>query len=352
MLTNLEVPVVIEDYEKRNDRFSLAICFLGALFLFIFSLKSFLSGLYAYSASLAAFAILASLVMYFFLKTENRKLFQFGICLGFTVVYMFLLYTGGENDTAILWCYTYPLIVFTLVGAKRGVWVVLAVYLISVSLLFLPDLVSLQAHYTPDTKFRFAGSMFFVSALGFLMERSRVKAQRSSNRSNMLLKTMATRDELTGLYNRRAIRNVFERSVDTATTLAICDVDHFKKINDQYGHDVGDLVLKQVALSIQHRLRDTDVVVRWGGEEFLILLPNTELKEGLNIIERMRYELSSSLFEVKGHSLSLSISAGVVSSAEQDTWDEMISVADQYLYRAKKSGRNCSYAKIDDSTLV
>jgi len=352
LLANLDVPVIIEDYEKRNDRFCLAICFLGSAFAFVFSLKSFLSGLYVYSAWLGLISLLAGMVIYFFVKTENRTLFQFLICLGFMVVYLFLLYTGGENDSAILWCYSYPLIVFTLVGIKRGLWVVLGVYLVSLFMLFMPDWVNLQAEYSMDTKLRFAGSMLFVSSMGYLMERSRVKAQRSSNRANMLLKTMATRDELTGLYNRRAIRNVFERAVDTETTLAICDVDHFKKINDQYGHDVGDLVLKQVALSIQHRLRDADVVVRWGGEEFLILLPNTHLKEGLNIIERMRYELASTSFEVKGHYLSLSISAGVVSSSEQGTWDGMISVADQYLYKAKKSGRNCSFTKIDDMNLA
>lgn len=346
VISPLETKVAIADYEKRNDRFCQAVCILGAGFLCAFSAKSFLSGLYTYALTLLVFAVAASALVLYFWFTDNRRVLHLTISFGFTAINLFLLYTGGENDSGILWFYTYPLIVFTLLGARLGLILSMSVYLLSVVLLMYPDISHLQAAYSLDMKLRFMGSMLFVIALGYLMETSRVQAQRSSNRANALLKTMATRDELTGLYNRRAVRNLFERRIAKNTTLAVCDVDFFKKINDQYGHDIGDKVLKQVAISLQHSLRDTDLVVRWGGEEFLVVLPNTRLKDGINILERMRYELASSSFEVNGHVLRLSISVGVVSSEECSDWDEMISQADRYLYQAKASGRNCSYTQI------
>ncbi|MFC3152593.1 GGDEF domain-containing protein [Litoribrevibacter euphylliae] len=351
MLSSLENKVAIEDYEKRNDRFCIAICVLGAFFLCLFAVKSYLAGLYSYGLTLGIFAVGASALVLYFGYTGNRKILHFTITVGFTVINLFLLHTGGEGDTGFLWFYTYPLIVFTLLGARLGLILSVSVYLLSVIILMYPEFSLLQANYSLDIKLRFIGSMLFVIALGYLMETSRVKAQRSSNRANALLKTMATRDELTGLYNRRAIRNIFEKRIEKQTTLAICDVDHFKKINDQYGHEIGDKVLKQVAISLQHSLRDSDVVVRWGGEEFLVLLPNTDIKEGINIIERMRYELAATAFEINGHALQLSVSAGVVSSTEHCGWDDMISVADKYLYQAKESGRNCSFAKVNEDLL-
>lgn len=351
MLTDLEDKVAIEDYEKRNDRFCVAICVMGSFFLCLFAVKSYLAGLYTYGLTLGIFAIAASALVMYFGYTGNRNILHFTITTGFTAINLFLLYTGGEENTGFLWFYTYPLIVFTLLGARIGLMLSVSVYLLSVLILIFPEVSQLQAMYSLDIKLRFIGSMLFVIVLGYLMETSRVKAQRSSNRANALLKTMATRDELTGLYNRRAIRNIFEQRLDKQTTLAICDVDHFKRINDSYGHEIGDKVLKQVAISMQHSLRESDVVVRWGGEEFLVLLPNTDIKEGINIIERMRYELSATSFEVRGHALQLSVSAGVVSSTEHNGWDEMVSIADKYLYQAKESGRNCSFAQVNEALL-
>ncbi|WP_284383474.1 GGDEF domain-containing protein [Litoribrevibacter albus] len=351
MVSHLDNLVSIEDYEKRNDRFCLAVCILGSFFLCLFAVKSFFSGLYAYALTLTLFAVGASLLALYFWRSNNRRVLHLTIATGFTVINLFLLYTGGEDNTGIFWFYTYPLIVFTLLGARIGLILSVSVYAVSVFLLFYPELSHLLATYSLNTKLRFTGSMLFVIALGYLMEVSRVQAQRSSHRANAMLKMMATRDELTGLYNRRAIRDIFEQRIEKQTTLAICDVDFFKKINDRYGHEIGDKVLKKVAISLQHSLRETDVVVRWGGEEFLVLLPNTDLKEGINIIERMRYELSASSFEIAGHALNLSISAGIVSADEHESWDDMITMADKYLYQAKESGRNCSFADIDEQLL-
>jgi diguanylate cyclase (GGDEF)-like protein len=124
--------------------------------------------------------------------------------------------------------------------------------------------------------------------------------------------------------------------------LAVCDVDYFKNINDQYGHDVGDEVLKLVARRLKSSIRETDLIGRWGGEEFIILFPNTSLEEGFQLIERVRKAMSDSRFKVADKDIKLSFSTGISSTRYYDNWDDLIKSADRHLYKAKEAGRNCT----------
>lgn len=154
---------------------------------------------------------------------------------------------------------------------------------------------------------------------------------------------LAITDRLTGLYNRLKLDEVLTYEIakakryHTALSLIIIDVDHFKSVNDTYGHQVGDTVLKEVSNTLRTATRGPDIVGRWGGEEFLIILPNTNLAGALSAAEKIRTAIEEYPFSVVGKKTA---SLGVSEFLVEETEDSFIERADQALYRAKTGGRN------------
>ncbi len=160
---------------------------------------------------------------------------------------------------------------------------------------------------------------------------------------------MAVTDPLTGLYNRRFMENqmgtMVENAVNRGKHLSILalDVDFFKAVNDNHGHDVGDRVLQEVSARLRHNVRNIDMVCRVGGEEFLIILPETDAEIAMTVAERIRKSIATKAFNSGARSgpLSITISIGIASiETGVDTTSDMLKRADQALYRAKREGRN------------
>jgi len=163
------------------------------------------------------------------------------------------------------------------------------------------------------------------------------------------LKELASHDSLTGLLNRRAIMEGLPKEIqrmkrqDNVLCIGMCDIDHFKQINDTYGHLIGDEVLKEVTQRMAATLRDYDLLGRYGGEEFLVITPVDINKNGLMVYQRICDVVSSQPIKVNDLAISVTISCGVAAySAESDaqTITELVSRADKALYQAKNSGRN------------
>jgi two-component system cell cycle response regulator len=183
-----------------------------------------------------------------------------------------------------------------------------------------------------------------------------LKLQESLMASRRNMETLAMHDTLTGLLNRRAIHdralaelNRLRRgSAHAALSVIMLDIDHFKAINDSYGHDAGDRALQVVAELLARQLRSYDGLGRWGGEEFLMLLPGTGLAEACAVAERIRANLADAKPALPdGTRVSLSASLGVaaidetgVGAAGEHWLDHLVRAADQALYRAKSQGRN------------
>ena len=156
------------------------------------------------------------------------------------------------------------------------------------------------------------------------------------------------RDPLTHLYNRRHFFEVAttalqeSRVAETAFALLMLDIDHFKRINDRFGHLVGDNVLQTVAEILQENLRPGDVACRYGGEEFLIMLPDTGLQESRRLAEHLRRAMERLVITSGGSSAAVTVSAGLAEDTAPRTGaiDELVERADQALYRAKAGGRN------------
>jgi diguanylate cyclase (GGDEF)-like protein len=157
------------------------------------------------------------------------------------------------------------------------------------------------------------------------------------------LESLSTTDQLTSLYNRRKLEETLEQKLKEASrtgafSVVMLDLDHFKHINDTYGHDIGDHVLINVAHVLKEAIRASDIIGRWGGEEFLLIFPQTEREGALVIAEQLREKLQNVIFEKYPHSISGSF--GVSTYRENDTQHTVLRRADLALYRAKNNGRN------------
>jgi diguanylate cyclase (GGDEF)-like protein len=175
----------------------------------------------------------------------------------------------------------------------------------------------------------------------------------SIRRYQTRIEKSAATDQLTSLLNRQAFDFVFQQAIlDSERSrqplcVALMDIDHFKKINDKYGHLLGDHVLKEIAAISKRSLRESDVICRWGGEEFLILLKNCSLEKATSIAENLRSTIAGNDFSrttdlAKGR-LSLTISMGVAECKLHESEDSVFERADVALYQAKENGRNSVY---------
>jgi diguanylate cyclase len=178
--------------------------------------------------------------------------------------------------------------------------------------------------------------------------RTRLAAQKKELGDALTLnRELATRDALTGLLNRRAMVELLAREHPRIErgqgplSVALLDIDWFKRINDSLGHGAGDEVLRRFAAILRDQLRAADALARWGGEEFLLLMPGTSLQDAQVVLERLRSELAASAaFSDVAPGLTVSFSAGIVEVADGESQDGAIDRADRALYQAKQSGRD------------
>ncbi len=153
---------------------------------------------------------------------------------------------------------------------------------------------------------------------------------------------LANYDQLTGIYNRYKlyelfdIKSKFANRYNTHLSAIMLDIDNFKFVNDNFGHDIGDYVLKTLAKIITNSIRETDIFARWGGEEFVILLPNTNLNEAKNLAQKIRKNIENYKFD-KVEKITISLG---VSEYQGETLENLIKKCDIALYKAKENGKN------------
>ena len=156
----------------------------------------------------------------------------------------------------------------------------------------------------------------------------------------------AARDPLTGLCNRGSLKKILEREIDLSRrhgapfSLVMVDADNFKEVNDVHGHPVGDAVLKALGGCLTDCARDSDMIFRYGGEEFCLLLSNTALDGATRLADRMRRAVENRSIEVDEARVAITISSGVAELGPEDDGETLLARADRALYQAKKGGRN------------
>ncbi len=174
------------------------------------------------------------------------------------------------------------------------------------------------------------------------------KSKQQLTESNQELYRRATEDPLTGLYNRRKMNDYLDHELERSSrgndplAFLITDIDNFKLVNDTYGHDCGDQVLMEIAGLLREKVRGQDIVARWGGEEFLILLPATAMPGALTLAENLRKAVEGREIQCESQAISVTMTFGVTEYAPGKDREELVKEADLALYQGKRAGRNRS----------
>ena len=190
--------------------------------------------------------------------------------------------------------------------------------------------------------FKYANMVIPFTMLGLLSYHFRL----ASANVEQQMTEMALTDPLTGLFNRRQMNQRLSEEVarfrrqGADFAVIIADIDHFKEVNDRHGHDMGDKVLARVALLFAEGLRSGDAIARWGGEEFLALLPGAHLRAAEEVAERLRSTAAARLGDIEGLSGPLTVTCGVATFAPSASLEACLKAADEALYRGKAEGRN------------
>ena len=187
------------------------------------------------------------------------------------------------------------------------------------------------------------GAGVFLFMVVAVLEFNHVRMQRMLEGAARYGELRATTDELTGVYNRRPVIAQLGEWAERGRgnyAIALIDLDHFKTINDEFGHDCGDKILQAVAETLRNHFRDSDMVSRWGGDEFLVLIPGVRHADLVPILERLRRSINLIEKRCEDHVHTATVSIGAAMGALGQTPDECIAAADHALYRAKEEGRD------------
>ena len=209
---------------------------------------------------------------------------------------------------------------------------------------------------TADMMFDWLSVVFIVFPFTFLvistLIHSYYQEKKKVEQANEQLKILALTDPMTKLFNRLAMLNAItvarERAIRSKeeVVLIIADIDLFKKVNDTYGHECGDKVIIRVAKILKEALRGQDLISRWGGEEFLMMLPNTSLVGGAEVARKIKELLARETINYEGQNLNVSLTFGVTTwDVPNEAIDKTIKRADEALYEGKENGRNCIITK-------
>ncbi len=334
-------PNIAED-DPRYHQVSLLYSVLMIMLVY-FGVLSILNVTLFDGAAIAAFDftgfVLAAGIFVFVSRGGNFHIARWLVV--FTLIFVllgFIQLTEGRNYSFI-WVTLIPPLVFFLHGIKVGTWVTAAVFAYCAWLLngFLNT--GVTANLTLGALFNFVE----VSIAQLFIFRHYERSRRAAYRQ--LQKTSVT-DPLTGLYNRlyldeklnEAFTATPHRKGDLNTAVLLIDIDHFKGINDKYGHLVGDKTLKAIAHLLKQTARGTDVVGRWGGEEFLIICVETTIVEATKLANRIITELNA---QPLIHDIAVTASIGIANAhTGQLSSEAVLQAADENLYQAKKEGRN------------
>ncbi|WP_350431611.1 GGDEF domain-containing protein [Shewanella sp. H8] len=362
---------------------SLLITTIYFAILTVINLVYFSGSMYAL---LDAFGLVLSLGIYYrFCQTGHVKITAWATTLMLTsLIMLFVISTKGYVHS-LLWATLIPPFCFFLIGRTWGTYISSLCFSICVFMVYLQTKDPQQVTFGIGALLNVIEVCIAQILLFRFYEKTRFSAYQKLAIRNLEIQKMAEIDKLTGLYNREKLDevlntllttsaantdtinplidtedasssmaigqlfngNIIDKKISTKPDLSspslhpisivIIDIDHFKRINDNHGHLVGDKVLCELAQLLQSKMRNDDLLTRWGGEEFVIILPNTSLADATELTERLRFYIAKQNIQ----NMALTISLGVTQYYPEDNAHSLLERADKALYQAKSQGRNC-----------
>jgi len=326
----------LEGFEKRELRHMLMFCIamFGVLSLLLLT---------AFAHNITALVVLnvASLLAYLciLLLVTQQNVKSAVIAMTFTNLILVTIHTIFFGTSAGFQIFMWPIICVFATSTRVGVSFARTIATLTIGLF-----ISLQYFVPAKTEYLFFehSQALFIAISGVLFVSAITSMSSSVSKRRKKLERLANRDNLTDLYNRRFFTSFLNYQLAVALrekrsfTLAMADIDLFKSINDTHGHDVGDNVLKSVAQCFNVYLAQHDAVCRWGGEEFLIFLPESKVEQAEPVIQA----IASVISDHGSANLQITMSFGLVESDGNESLDEILQRVDALMYQAKSQGRD------------
>lgn len=303
---------------------------------------------YAYSISM--------IILIFFLRSskKNYKLTAHSLLIISLITFTSALIFIPQDEFRMIWFYLLIFVAYMINGKTSGILYTIASIIIILSTHFIVELQLSQVAINSGVLGLIIGSF-----LAHVYTSKITQYENSLKQQNSTLSVLASTDYLTGVINRRMFNEISKRYFKTAQkdnlslTLLVLDLDHFKKINDTYGHQVGDKLLIQFVETIKNILTKSDIFARIGGEEFAILLSQMNRNDAYELAEKIRKEVANISIRYKGQNVFVRTSIGITQNSTTDSsFEDVFSRSDMALYQAKKEGRNrICYASPSNDTI-
>lgn len=332
---------LVQNIQYRRDvmRVLVLFTFTGGL---LFSVVNFLREIYILSAIELGFSFYSIFLWRIIPTTPNFSKWVLLYIIPCFLVIMYALFLPKSSEAMFVWILTIPLVSYLLIGRQKGFWVSVVFILLGI-IVYHWRFMDTNNSFTLNTaiSINVCFSSVLCMAIAHVYELNREKNEKR-------LLDLAGTDKLTGLANRMKLDESFRhfslltKRHNINFILVLFDVDFFKNINDQYGHNVGDKALCYVADFLKENIRESDFLARFGGEEFSLLMTSSDINEAYKHIDLMREKLSQKPFIMNNNKINITLSAGLATYGSDGTsLDSLMKKADDRLYKAKDNGRNC-----------
>ncbi len=315
-------------------------------FAFLINIENF------YSPITSGILLLLS-VKIFLLVSLHYKLLSVNVVQPLSVLslalfgYFILLSDNFDPSGSLVWFIIFPPMIMFTMNLKAGTISFFVYYLSLCLLVFSPLSIYLNKNLTQPQLLRFLIAVLGAFVFSWFIEFIRFKTKSALLTAYKKNEEYAFTDVLTNLKNRRSFNKIMPEVIkktkidDSHFTLMLIDIDYFKKINDTYGHDMGDLALQHVSKILETQKNPTDYAFRWGGEEFVLLMPTLSVSHAEDAANRIRLKVEKTPYILDDTVLNITVSIGYYVGNSKSTQHEAITLADENVYTAKSNGRNC-----------
>lgn len=328
-----------QNYQYRR-RVMRVLLFFVVVAGFIFSAVNFYRGLIPLAIMELTYALFSLFLWQIILVTARFQMWITLFLVPFFIILVYAMYVPNSSESIFVWILTVPVISYLLMGRRQGFWL---------SLFFISCGVTVY-HFRfigGDLAINIADSVNIIASACLMISLAHVhEINREKNEERLL--ELAGTDKLTGLANRMKLMDTFKTYAEYAKrhesplSVVLFDLDFFKNINDKHGHHVGDVTLRNIAHFIEGKIRKTDLLARFGGEEFALLIAGSSEENCFQRVNLVRQQLSETVFSYEEKPLAMTVSAGISTFGSDGTsLDDLLMKADQRLYLAKDNGRNC-----------
>lgn len=318
---------------------------IGMLFLLGFGVDAMIHERHVLAVVLLGLAAVTLVNYILMLRVGKHDLGAHTSSVIMVIIFFFLLCSGGVHHTGPLWCYAAAPFLLFIYGVRWGAVVVTLLFVSAILLLYLPNPLMI-ANYPDILKSRFLASFLAVAIMSYIHEYARHRSYMALVRLREKIENEARTDELTHLFNRRHMYEYLQQAehrmhrMKIPMTVLLIDIDNFKQVNDSYGHQFGDRALIKIAHTLRQSLRDYDSIARWGGEEFLVVLSDTDNAAAHAVAEKLRSTIEALHIYFGEMQVFITISIGMYTAGTGESLETILKHADHNLYAAKHNGRN------------